>query len=107
MSAPVEFGGIDNSQLAALIFELASQLHVERASRLALETTLSRLGILEAAQIEAAGEDPAYRRKTAQLADETIRRLLRVLTESGDERTPLRAEPGGSPVPTLHSRGES
>lgn len=93
MSAP-ELGGIDNSRLAALVFELASQLHVERARRLALEATLSRLGILQVAQIEAAASDPDYRRQTAQLADEAIRRLLRVLTESSDERKPLR---GGAP----------
>ena len=101
MSAPVEFGGIDNSRLAGLVFELASQLHVERARRLALEATLSRLGILEVSQIEAAASDPTYRRQTALLADEAIRRLLRVLSESSDARTPLRAaapesETGGS-----------
>lgn len=101
MSAPTEFGGIDNSRLAALIFELASQLHVERARRLALETTLTRLGILAPSQVEAAASEPAYRRQSGQLADEAIRRLLRVLTESGDERKPLR---GGA---SESERGES
>ena len=109
MSAPVEFGGIDNSRLAALIFELASQLHVERARRLALEATLSRLGILEVSQIEAAASEPAYRQQSAQLADEAIRKLLRVLTESSDERTPLRAQAQGGVAPpvALHTKGES
>lgn len=114
MSGPVEFGGIDNARLAALVFELASQLHVERARRLALEATLSRLGVLEVSQIEAAASDLAYRQQTSQLADQAIRRLLEVLTESGDERKPLRARaqeggppPGRSPDPALHSKGES
>lgn len=114
MSAPVEFGGIDNSQLATLVFELASQLHVERARRLALESTLSRLGILDTAQIEAAADDPAYRQQTSGLANEAIRRLLEALSESGDERKPLRAQaqrgaapPGGSPDPAHHAKGES
>lgn len=114
MSAPVEFGSIDNSRLAALVFELASQLHVERARRVALESTLSRLGILDATQIEAAAVDPSYRQQTTHLADEAIRRLLEALSESGDERKPLRARaqggapsPGRSPDPALHTKGES
>ncbi|HEX8757302.1 MAG TPA: hypothetical protein VF745_13270 [Steroidobacteraceae bacterium] len=99
MSAPAEFGGIDNSHLAALVFELASQLHVERARRLALEATLTRLGILDASQIEAAADGPSYRQQTALLADEAIRRLLEVLSESSDERKPLRAEAPASAAP--------
>lgn len=106
MSAPVAFGGIDNSRLAALVFELASQLHVERARRLALESTLLRLGVLDAAQIDTAAGDPSYRQQTADLADEAIRRLLEVLTESSDERKPLRAG-SGSADPVPHSDGES
>lgn len=93
MSAPVELGGIDPSRLAALVLELAAQLHVERTRRLALETTLARLGIVGTAQIGATASDPAYRQQTAQLADEAVRGLLRVLSESPDERQPLR---GGS-----------
>ncbi|HEX5461524.1 MAG TPA: hypothetical protein VFX20_16295 [Steroidobacteraceae bacterium] len=93
MSAPIELGGVDTSRLATLILELAAQLHVERTKRLALEATLARLGIVGAAQIDATASDPAYRQQTAQLADESVRGLLRALSESPDERRPLR---GGS-----------
>lgn len=92
MSAPVEFGGLDNSKLAALVFELASQLHIERARRLALEAALVARGTLSEAQIEAAGSEAAFRRRAAEAADLAVRRLLRVLSESPDDRAPLRGE---------------
>ena len=92
MSTPVELGGLDNSKLAALVFELASQLHIERARRLALEAALIARGTLAEADIEAAGNDAAFRRMAAESADFAVRRLLRVLAESPDERAPLRGE---------------
>ena len=101
MSAPVELGRLDNSKLAALIFELASQLHVERARRLALEAALVARGTLSESDIEAAGSDAAFRRTAAEAADFAVRRLLRVLSESSDERGPLRGE---APAP---ERGDS
>ncbi len=92
MSAPVEFGGLDNSKLAALVFELASELHIERARRLAVEAARISRGIVSEADIEAAGDDAAFRRRAGEAADLAICRLLRVLSESSDERAPLRAE---------------
>jgi hypothetical protein len=96
MSALAEFGGLDNATLAALTLELASQLHIERTRRLALEAVLSKRGILTAAEIDAAGEDPAFREEASRAADLAIRKLLRVLSESPDERVPLRGEAPGN-----------
>jgi hypothetical protein len=92
VSAPEEFGGLDSSRLAALIFELASQLHIERSRRLALEAVLVRRGVLAAAEIDALAEDPAWRRQASEAADLAVRKLLLVLAESDDARAPLRAE---------------
>jgi hypothetical protein len=71
---------------------LASQLHIERARRLALQAALASSGIVTGAMIEAAAEDASLREQTAAAADLSIRKLLRVLSESPDERVPLRAE---------------
>ena len=66
MSAHPEFGGLDNATLGALVLELASQLHVERTRRLALEAVLSKRGILTAPVNDAAGEDAAFREEAEQ-----------------------------------------
>jgi hypothetical protein len=96
MSALPEFGSLDNATLAALTLELASQLHIERTRRLALEAVLSKRGILTSSEIEAAGEDAAFREQASREADLAIRKLLRVLAESADERAPLRGEAPGT-----------
>jgi hypothetical protein len=92
VSTSTEFGAIDNAKLAGLIFELASQLHVERARRLALEAALAARGLVPPDAIESAGDAPALRAAAAEAADAAIRALLRVLSESVDERAPLRGE---------------
>jgi hypothetical protein len=92
VSARPEFGGLDNATLAALIFELASQLHIERTRRLALEAALACSGTVTPAAIEALTEDAAFRAQAGNAADLSVRKLLRVLSESADERVPLRAE---------------
>ena len=92
MNTPAEFGKLDCATVAALVFELAAQLHVERSSRLALEAALLQRRVLEPGQIAAAGETAELRAAAARAADESVRRLLRVLSESSDHRAPLRAE---------------
>ena len=92
MSIPSGFGELDNARLAALLFEVASQLHLERAHRLALEAALVSRGLVTPADIEAAAENEAFRQKSSEAADLAVRKLLRVLSESPDERAPLRAE---------------
>lgn len=91
MSGHPELGELDNSKLAGLVFELASQLHIERTRRLALEAALGSRG-LTPAEIEAAGQEAACRDRASAEADRSIRKLLRVLSDSADERAPLRAE---------------
>lgn len=97
MSERPEFGELDNAALAALLFELASQLHVERARRLALEAALAQRGLLRPEQIEAAGSDAACLDAAMQAANVSIRKLLRTLAESSDPRAPLCAEAPGRP----------
>jgi hypothetical protein len=94
MSAHPEFGGLDNATLGALILELASQLHIERTRRLALEAALADAGVVAPEAIEKTGEQAASREQAAKAADQSIRKLLRVLSDSKDERVPLRAEGG-------------
>ncbi len=87
----------DNAQLCGLVFELASQLHVERARRLALEAALVRAGLLPAGAIEALAGDAALRERTLEQLEASMAALVRLLTENPDPRRPLRdaaAEPG-------------
>jgi hypothetical protein len=81
---------LDSQRLAALVFELASQLHAERSHRLALETALERSGVLPRAALEALAGDAAFQQGCRQAVDESVLRLLRVLTERADARQPLR-----------------
>lgn len=92
MSTPPEFGEISASKLAGLIFELASQLHVERAQRLALEATLEARGLITPEAIESTAAETRLRVSSEAAADASIRALLRVLSEASDERAPLRNE---------------
>ena len=92
MSTHPEFGGLDNATLGALLFELASQLHVERTRRLALEAALQSAGVVTPAAIEKAAEQSQCRERAAMAADQSISKIMRVLSESKDERIPLRAE---------------
>ncbi|WP_070152146.1 hypothetical protein [Sphingobium phenoxybenzoativorans] len=79
-------------QLAALIFELASQLHVERQRRIALETALQRAGLLQTDTLDALAADTEIQNMGREALDLALRRLLRIVTETGDPRGPLRAE---------------
>jgi hypothetical protein len=72
--------------------ELGSQLHIERAHRVALEEALLRAGVLTQEAIGAAGTDPAVRRYTQAMLEDSIRKLLLVLTEDRDPRAPLRRQ---------------
>ncbi|MDE2295343.1 MAG: hypothetical protein KGL36_07780 [Gammaproteobacteria bacterium] len=92
MSTPPEFGEISASKLAGLIFELASQLHVERAHRLTLQAALEARGLITPESIEATAGESTLRASSEAAADASIRALLRILSEASDERTPLRDE---------------
>jgi hypothetical protein len=86
------FGTPDPERLAGLVFELAMQLHVERARRIALEAVLRDAGLISDAAIETAGADPATRAETGAALDKALAGLMRVITETADARTPLRKE---------------
>lgn len=76
------FGAPDPGQLASLLFELANQLHQERAQRIALETALIDQGILNDGAIIAAAE-PA-RARTAAALDAAMAGIMRSMLESSE-----------------------
>lgn len=82
------FGIPDPGRMTGLIFELASQLHAERAQRMALEAALVAAGTLSPAAIEVAGA--AARPEIGAALDVAMEGLLRVIAEDPDPRTPLR-----------------
>jgi hypothetical protein len=83
---------LDIQKLAAMVFELSSQLHAERLHRLALEAALVQAGVLAAGAPEKLANDPALREASRREAGESIAGLMRVLTEHQDERAPLRSK---------------
>ncbi|MBM3526064.1 MAG: hypothetical protein FJX57_24200 [Alphaproteobacteria bacterium] len=82
----------DLDRLAALVFELSSQLHVERHKRMALERALVAKGVLAESDLAALADDSSFLASARDEADRSLRKLLRILTEDGDRRTPLRNE---------------
>lgn len=80
-----------NDRLAALIFELASQLHEERVRRQALEAVLKGAGV-DVSGIDALVDDTDFREQSRAAADASIRRLLAIIEESGGPEAPLRSE---------------
>lgn len=95
MSDQRYLGAADLDTLAALVMELAAQLHAERHRRIALEQALAARGIVAAADIERAAQEQAVLDGARRSADESIRALLRIMSESGDVRAPLRNEAVG------------
>jgi hypothetical protein len=86
----------DPERLAGLVFELASQLQIERTHRIALEIALARSGALDVHGVERLAGDAELRRRSAAELDRSMAKLMRVLTEHADARRPLRptdAEP--------------
>lgn len=76
-------------QLTGLVFELASQLHVERARRIALESVLEASGALAPHALDSM--TPEARTRAAAALDRAMAGIMRVLTENADPRAPLRA----------------
>ena len=85
-------GRVAPDQLGALIFELASQLHVERQRRIALEAALSRAGVLPSGALDRVAAEAATVETGHAALDASLRRLLRIITEAGEPRGPLRSE---------------
>jgi hypothetical protein len=95
MSDLSAFGDPRMDKLAGLVFELAAQLHVERQRRLALETALVRAGHLAPDAVASLAGDAGLLEAARADLDGSIRGLLRIVTEDGDARGPLRAETPG------------
>jgi hypothetical protein len=87
---------LDTERLAGLVFELAAQLHAERLHRLALEHALVAAGVLPVAALQESAADPALRERGRREVEESVARLMRVITESADPRAPLRGPNGGT-----------
>jgi hypothetical protein len=81
---------LDTDRLAGLVFELASQLQAERMHRLALETALARAGVIHPEAVQRLAKDPALRDQGRHAADESVARLMHIITE----REPARVPPG-------------
>lgn len=82
----------DVDKLAALVMDLAAQLHMERQRRMALEAALATEGTLDRARIDALADDPAFLTEARAALDASQARLFAILTERGDRRAPLRPE---------------
>lgn len=82
----------DLDRLAALVFELSAQLHIERHKRMALEQALLAKGVITADDIAALAEDKPFLDTARDAADQSLRKLMRILAEDGDKQAPLRKE---------------
>lgn len=80
---------LDTRRLADLIFELARQLHVERAERLALEVLLIRSGIIDAQDIVQLANDESFAKQTKQAVEASIAHIMDIVTEPSNPRRPL------------------
>lgn len=92
MKEPSFLEGVDADRLAGLVMELASQLHIERQRRMALEHVLAEKGVIDRAALEALADDPKFLAAARAELDRSLRQMLRIVTEAGDKRAPLRAE---------------
>ena len=82
----------DLDKAVALVFEVAAQLHVERQRRIALETLLEDKCLVTAAEMEALKDDNMFLETARHALNDSLRKLMRILTERGNEMGPLRAE---------------
>ncbi|MEO1104096.1 MAG: hypothetical protein AAFW98_10265 [Pseudomonadota bacterium] len=82
----------DLDKLAAVVFDLSAQLHVERHRRMALEAALIADGSISREKIDALADDEAFMGEARAALDASQARLFAILKERGDRRTPLRAE---------------
>lgn len=80
----------DLDRLGEVVLELAQQLHVERARRIALERALVEKGLLDPAAVEAAAGTTATQEASRRELDSSIERILRIMTASGGPEGPLR-----------------
>ena len=92
------FGDPAMDLMAGVIFELAAQLHEERAARLALQSALLTAGVLDAGAVAAAAGQPSTRNDAKAELDRSLASLLRVLTQRDDVKAPLADDPVLAPM---------
>ena len=90
MSDRVYLRADDLDKLAELVFELAQQLHVERARRIALEHALAARGLVDMGAIDQTAAAPPARESARVELDRSLERLLRILGAAGGPEAPLR-----------------
>ena len=88
----------DIDRLAALVFDLAAQLHIERQRRMALETALTRSGALDPEALKALAGDAEFTAEARAALDGAQARLFTILSERGDRRAPLRSQSRSVPA---------
>lgn len=81
----------DVDAVAALVFELAAQLHVEREHRLALERVLIGKAVIDPTELDTA-EDAELIRNSSEHLEGSLRRLVDILTEDASPDFPLRGK---------------
>lgn len=79
--------------LTALVFELASQLHIERAHRIALEVALEEAGLVDADARSAAAEMPRRRDRSTDSVNLSLKKLFRAMSGAA-EQNPDQLEEG-------------
>lgn len=89
VSEPRFFAPDDLDGVVAVLFELVSQLHEERAQRLELEARLDAAGLLPPPSADV--RDRAHERSQAELAA-AVERIVRIVSETGPPQHPLRDE---------------
>lgn len=82
------FPELDTHRLAGLVFELASQLHAERLHRLALEAALAQKGVIHPDAVAALADDPSLRERGRLAVEDSVARLLRIVTDADAMRAP-------------------
>lgn len=79
-------------RMAALVWQLAQELHVTRQRLLHLEQLLVDDGTLRAGQLDEYVPAPEHADRMAADGTAMVDRLIRVLAETDDRRAPMRAQ---------------
>jgi hypothetical protein len=79
--------------LTALIFELASQLHIERAHRITLEVALEEAGLVDVDALTSAAETQRRRDRSIEAANLSLKKLFRAMSGAAEPH-PVNLEEG-------------
>ncbi len=69
-----------------------SNASIDQAAAMARQTLLVRQGVITPTPIASMAIDETFLTESRSALDDSLRRLLRIMTENGDPRGPLRAE---------------